>query len=466
MHRLSLAAVLLTAIPSSGQSGLFVVTTDFSTGSAAFLAAGAAEAEVNLLGVHSDAAGHYHDGRVYVINRLGQDNILVLDETDLRAPLTQFSVGNGANPHDIEIVAPGKAYVTLYETASLLIVDPRDGARLGEIDLGAFADGDGLPEVSQIVRVGKRLYLSCQRLDRNGTWGPVDVSYLIVVDLAGDTLVDVDPATEGVQGIALSAANPNSLAVFGERIAVGSVVNFGDRAGGVEIVDAAANRSLGLAVSEEDLGGDITSMVLADGKRGYAVVADEDFVNSVRPFDLETGSVGEPLENTSGGFIPHLAVDGGRLIVADRGSWDDPDSAGLKLYDAATGAFLGGPVSTGLPPMHVVVLSDAAPTAVEETAGRGRPREFALGAAWPNPFNASVHIPFAVGRADTPVELTVRDLLGRTVRTLAAGPAAAGRHVFSWDGRDDAGEPVGNGAYLVHLRAGDRRAAGKVMLIK
>ncbi len=467
MYRFSLAAaLLLTAVPSSAQSGLFVITTDFSTGSTAFLAPGAAEAEVNLLGVHSDAVGHYHDGRVYVVNRLGQDNILVLDETDLRSPLTQFSVGNGSNPHDIEVVAPAKAYVTLYETASLLIVDPRDGAQLGEIDLGAFADGDGLPEVSQIVRVGDRLYLSCQRLDRNGGWGPVDVSYLIVVDLATDTLVDVDPDAEGVQGIALGAANPNSLAVFGDRIAVGVVVNFGDRSGGVEMVDTAAGRSLGLAVSEEDLGGDITSMVLVDGSRGYAVVADENFANSVRPFDLDSGSVGEPLESISGGFVPNLAVDGGRLIVADRGSWDDPDAAGLKLYDAATGAFLGGPVNTGLPPMHLVVLSDAAPTAVEEVAGSGRPQGFALEAAWPNPFNASVHIPFALSQADTPVELTVRDLLGRTVRTLAVGPAAAGRHVWSWDGRDDAGEPVGNGAYLVHLRAGDRQAAGKVMLIK
>ena len=467
MYRLSLAAaLLLTAIPSSARSDLFVVTTDFSTGSAAFLAAGAAEAEVNLLGLHSDAVAHYHDGRVYVVNRLGQDNILVLDETDLRTPLTQFSVGNGTNPHDIEIVAPDRAYVTRYDAASLLIVDPRDGTQLGEIDLGAFADGDGLPEVSGIVRVGDRLYLSCQRLDRDGGWGPVDVSYLIVVDLATDTVVDVDPETEGVQGIALSAANPNSLAVFGERIAVGVVVNFGDRAGGVEIVDTAANRSLGLAVSEEDLGGDITSMVLVDGSRGYAVVADENFANSVRPFDLSSGAVGEPLENISGGFIPHLAVDGGRLIVADRGSWDDPDAAGLKLYDAAAGAFLAGPVNTGLPPMHVVVLSDAAPTAVAEIADSGRPRGFALEAAWPNPFNASVHIPISVDHSNSPVELTVRDLLGRTVRTLAYGPVAAGRQVFRWDGRDDGGEAVGNGAYLVHLRAGGQRAAGKVMLLK
>ena len=360
MYRISILAVsvLLLATSSSAQNDLFVITTDFSTGSTAFLAANAAEAEVNLLGIHSDAVGHYHDGRVYIVNRLGQDNILVLDAMDLRTPLTQFSVGNGANPHDIEIVAPDKAYVTRYDAASLLIVNPQDGAELGEIDLSAFADADGLPEVSQIVRVGDRLYLSCQRLDRNGGWGPVDVSYLIVVDLATDTLVDVDPDAEGMQGIALSAANPNSMAVVGEQIAVGVVVGFGDRAGGVEIVDTATNRSLGLAVSEGDLGGDITSMVLVDQNRGYAVVADENFANSVRPFELSSGAVGAPLENISGGFIPSLAVDGDRLIVADRGSFSDPASAGLKFYDAATGAFLSGPIDTGLPPQDIVVLSD------------------------------------------------------------------------------------------------------------
>ena len=466
MYRISVLAVSVLLLSSSAQSDLLVITTDFSTGSTAFLAANATEAEVNLLGIHSDAVGHYHDGRVYIVNRLGQDNILVLDAMDLRTPLTQFSVGNGANPHDIEIVAPDKAYVTRYDTASLLIVNPQDGAELGEIDLSAFADADGLPEVAQIVRVGNRLYLSCQRLDRNGGWGPADVSYLIVVDLATDALVDVDLDAEGVQGIALSAANPNSMAVVGEQIAVGVVAGFGDRAGGVEIVDTATNRSLGLVVSEEDLGGDITSMVLVDQNRGYAVVADENFANSVRPFDLSSGTVGAPLENISGGFIPSLAVDGDRLIVADRGSFADPASAGLRFYDAATGAFLRGPIDTGLPPANIVVLGDAAvPTAVEEAAD-SLPQEFALETAYPNPFNASVQIPFAVWQANTPVELTVHDVLGRIVRTLASGTVAAGRHVLHWDGRNAAGEPVGNGAYLVQLRAGDQRAVGKVMLIK
>ena len=59
-----------------------------------------------------------------------------------------------------------------------------------------------------------------------------------------------------------------------------------------------------------------------------------------------------------------------------------------------------------------MVLSDAAvPTAVEETADTGLPQEFALEAAYPNPFNASVQIPFTVWQANAPVELTVHDVL-------------------------------------------------------
>ena len=95
------------------------------------------------------------------------------------------------------------------------------------------------------------------------------------------------------------------------------------------------------------------------------------------------------------------------------------------------------------------------------------PQEFVLEAAYPNPFNASVQIPFAVWQANTPVELTVHDVLGRTVRTLTRrSDGHAGRHVLHWDGRNAAGESVGNGAYLVQLRAGSQRAVGKVMLIK
>ena len=209
---------------------------------------GGGVAEVNLLSVHSDAGVHYHDGRVYVVNRLGQDNILVLDVDDLQSPVAQFSVGNGTNPQDIEIVNPGKAYVSRYKSTDLLIVDPQSGAELGTIDLSGFADADGLPEMSAMVTVGSRVYVAVQRLDRDGDWGPVDVSYLVVIDTSTDEVVDVDPSTEGVQGIALAAPNPGSVIAVGDLIVVGESSSFGDQLGGIDVIDTRTNQSTGLAV--------------------------------------------------------------------------------------------------------------------------------------------------------------------------------------------------------------------------
>ena len=109
------------------QSGLFVTTTDFASGSAAYLPSGAAEAQTNLLNLHSDTIVRYYQGQIYVVNRLGQDNVLVLDESDPRTPLLQFSTGNGTNPHDIAFVSPSKAYISRYDDTQVLIVNPEDG---------------------------------------------------------------------------------------------------------------------------------------------------------------------------------------------------------------------------------------------------------------------------------------------------------------------------------------------------
>ena len=101
-------------------------------------------------------------------------------------------MGNGTNPQDIEVVAADKAYVTLYERSEVLVVDPRDGTEIDRIDLSAFADADGLPEIADIARVGQRLYVSCQRLDRNATWGPADDSFFAVIDIDSNA-IDIDP---------------------------------------------------------------------------------------------------------------------------------------------------------------------------------------------------------------------------------------------------------------------------------
>lgn len=465
-----LIPLLLTACLCVGtahaQSGLFVITSDFATGSIAAMAPGAAAADVNLLAIHADAVGRYHGGLVYVVSRRLGDNIIVVDPAAPRAPLMQYSVGNGTNPQDFVMVDEVRAYIPRYDSEELLIVTAADGEQLGTVDLTPLADADGKAEMARAVVVGGHAFVACQRLDRDAGFVPTDVSYLAVIDTDTDALVDVDPATAGVQGVRLAATNPISVEAVGKRIIVGVVAGYGDLEGGIDVIDPVSMRSLGLALTEADLGGDLSNLAMVDADHGWAVVLDASFANHVRSVNLATGVVGDPLEGLSGGFIATLAVDGERLIIGDRGSFDDPTAAGLKIYDARSGAFLAGPIDTGLPPSDIVVLREREPiTAVTETTGGAVPQDSRLDPAYPNPFNASVWIPFDVARAGD-VELVVFDALGRRVRTLHAGPLAAGAYGSRWDGRDEAGLAVGNGAYVVRLRAGDQRSVSKVMLLK
>ena len=61
-----------------------------------------------------------------------------------------------------------------------------------------------------------------------------------------------------------------------------------------------------------------------------------------------------------------------------------------------------------------------------------------LDPSFPNPFNATTIIPYALARPGR-VELAIYDIRGQKVRTLVEGLAAAGVHRAIWDGTDSAG---------------------------
>jgi hypothetical protein len=72
----------------------------------------------------------------------------------------------------------------------------------------------------------------------------------------------------------------------------------------------------------------------------------------------------------------------------------------------------------------------------------------------PNPFGEGTRFSFALDR-EAAVRLTVYDILGRRVRTLAAGSHPSGAHQVAWDGADEGGLPLPSGVYLVRLERGD-----------
>ena len=98
------------------------------------------------------------------------------------------------------------------------------------------------------------------------------------------------------------------------------------------------------------------------------------------------------------------------------------------------------------------------------------PKETVLLPNYPNPFNPETWIPYRLAQpAD--VTLTIYDINGRTVRSLALGHQAAGFYesrsgAVYWDGKNVQGEPVATGVYFSTLTAGDFTTTRKMLILK
>jgi hypothetical protein len=84
---------------------------------------------------------------------------------------------------------------------------------------------------------------------------------------------------------------------------------------------------------------------------------------------------------------------------------------------------------------------------------------------YPNPFNPTTSIAFYLP-ARARVTLAVYDVRGARVRLLAAGTMPEGKHVVSWDGKNDAGGRAGSGVYYYRLEAGKETFTKKLVLLR
>ncbi|MCC7265231.1 MAG: hypothetical protein IT369_22215, partial [Candidatus Latescibacteria bacterium] len=105
--------------------------------------------------------------------------------------------------------------------------------------------------------------------------------------------------------------------------------------------------------------------------------------------------------------------------------------------------------------------NDAKLVAADNLIGEGR---FGV-ANYPNPFNPSTEIVYNLIET-APVRLAVYNALGHRIRVLVAEVQLPGSYEVQWDGRDEAGQPVGAGWYLYRLEAGTRAATGRMSLVK
>ena len=105
------------------------------------------------------------------------------------------------------------------------------------------------------------------------------------------------------------------------------------------------------------------------------------------------------------------------------------------------------------------------PTAIESSAISAEPRSFHLEQNYPNPFNHATHIGFTLKQSSS-VSLQVFNTHGQLVATLVEGTRSAGTYQTVWDGRDDQGQAVSSGIYIVRLDAAGQQASRKMLLVQ
>lgn len=452
----------------------FVLTTDYY--SAAYYStievAPPRTADVSIASVNTDAVAYYdrNEDMVFVVNRFLADNIQIVDPHSGFATTGQYSVGNGSNPHDIRLAGGDKAYVTRYEWKTLLICDPYTGDSLGTVDLSSFADADGIPEMDRMEIVGDRVFITLNCIDR-ATWLPDGPGKIAVVDAVADTLIDVDPATAGIQPIVLQLPNPYTELRYDrcrEELVVGCLGAWGVMDGGVEVIDPSALDSKGIVATERQLGGDVSDVILAPGSKGYAVVMDStpwpDNLARLACFDRTTGEVRDTLylqDAGSGAALAGIELNRqGEIYLCDR----DATHPLVRIYDTSADTLLTS-VDVGVPPYDVCFVQQAYAEAP------GRPTQApAAGPSpvmtYPNPARLQTTIAFELpGNAGAIVpDLLICDVRGRLVRRLGAGFPGPGKHEVVWDGKDDKGVRVTGGVYFCQLAFGETRASVRIVL--
>ena len=326
----------------------------------------------DLLNTHGDDELLIHNNHLYILNRFGYDLIEVFDITNNYQKILEFTTGPYTNPQDMVFISDTKAYISLYSSTDLLIVNPQNGKHIGSINMSAYADADGIPEMHKMnafTFLGKnRVYLTIQRLDRNNYFTPTNKSYIIEINADTDTII---------RAITLTGTNPVTKPILdGTHIIIGetgSYTNYTD--GGIERIHLFTNEAEGFFITEADLGGNILDIDIQPRYRiipGYLLtiienllgitlftkylpilIANNSYITQIHTYNLKTNTL-TPLYTSTGYHITDICQTTKNILLSTN---RDPTHPGIHLFELTTNTQLtSDPLPTGTyPPVHIIL---------------------------------------------------------------------------------------------------------------
>ena len=93
------------------------------------------------------------------------------------------------------------------------------------------------------------------------------------------------------------------------------------------------------------------------------------------------------------------------------------------------------------------------------------PHKYALEQNYPNPFNPATTIKFELAKTSK-VEISVYNVMGQLVKTLANEEMSAGEHQLVWGGKNMNGNQVTSGIYFLKMKSGKFTKVRKMTLLK
>ncbi len=342
-----------------GDLYVMVTTSDYTSGNVSLIAMREDTFAVatDLLSIHSDNLVVAHGASAYILERLGADNIIRIDNALVSSDnlVYQQSVGTAVNIADLGIINSTKAYAVLYGSPSISIINPSTGAQTGSISFGSYVHaGETFPFMQDIIIVGEKAYVLCQRLKTfQGQSGPYpglgdSTGLIVVVSTVTDAVVST---------IRLALSNPAEMDTAGGFLfvaATGSWMTTTD--GGVEKISLATDASAGTVITGADVGGYITGIEMVSATKGYVQVGKYDasfnYATQVVEFDPTAGAARGAVDGIANGF-GGLAYDGRYLYVGERST----TSAGVIVVNPADNSIVAGPIDVGaLPPNDLAVV--------------------------------------------------------------------------------------------------------------
>jgi DNA-binding beta-propeller fold protein YncE len=339
--------------PSEGApyTKALVITSDYQSGAYGTIDLSNHEVEADIGHIHSDAVCRFDPvtNTPFIIQRMDYDAVAVLDPDTFEID-REYSVGAGSNPHDLVVVEEKRAYVSRYNETKMLIVNPFSGKRFGTVDLAAYADDDGLPEMSGMALFNGKIYASIQRIDMAGSWDPVPPSYIVVIDAESGEIDDE---------ISLTGTNPYSSPEYNRILKKFVITETGsfssNEDGGIELLDPENNSTSGFVVKEETLGGSIAKGIIVSETKGYAIVgvqAKNGLDTHLVVFNPETGKKVDTLLKGNGWIFSQIVLtpDGKELWLTD----SNDEKSGIRIFDTETDKEKTDiPINVGLPPTDI-----------------------------------------------------------------------------------------------------------------